>query len=78
MQGREESQWQQTVVNMPTEQMVQELVKAGYRGIYLDVVPYVQQYGDEALQTRIVELTQYLDLEPLVDSTGELYFWNIG
>lgn len=77
MQGREESQWQQAVVNMPTEQMVQELVKAGYRGIYLDAVPYVQQYGDEALQTRIVELTQYLDLEPLVDSADELYFWNI-
>lgn len=77
MQGREEAQWQQTVVNMPTEQMIQELKSVGYSGVYLDVVPYVQQYGEEGLQARITELTQYLGEEPLTDSVGELYFWKI-
>lgn len=77
MQGRDEAKWQQEVVNMPTDQMLQELTAAGYKGIYIDSVPYVQQYGDEELQIRIGELSQYLETEPLIDSAGELYFWII-
>lgn len=76
MQGREEANWQQRVAEFPTKKMLKKIRKRGYAGLYLDTVPYVQKYGDEALQARIAEITQLLG-EPLVNDNGELYFWKL-
>lgn len=76
MQGREEANWQQSVAEYPTEQMLQEIRESGYAGVYLDIVPYVQIYGEEVMQARIVEITEHLG-QPLVNDYGELYFWKL-
>ncbi len=77
MQGREEARWQEQTASLGTGDMVAELLKNGYDGIYVDVAAYNALVGEGAFDRLRDELDDLLQTEPIVDEGGSQYFWNL-
>ena len=77
MYGRSESLWQQKVAAQEAYEMIQDLLPAGYDGIYLDTLLMNRQRGEEYTQKMIADINAVLDQEPLMSSNGRICFWKI-
>lgn len=77
MQGRSEALWQENVAASDVDTMLTALIENGYGAVYLDLPLYVQQAGQEAADNICRELTEILEIQPVISNNGELYFWNL-
>jgi phosphoglycerol transferase len=72
MKGRDGDAWQRQVVAKPLSGMIEDLMFAGFSGIYLDRYGYADQGGE--LEAK---LTEILGVGPLVSSNARLAFFDL-
>jgi phosphoglycerol transferase len=72
MKGRSGDEWQARVAALPVPEMVQELVEAGFEGIYIDR----QGYADKAAEIERV-LSQIVKESPRTTRDGNLLFFDL-
>ena len=72
MKNRDGDRALQSVVGLPTEDLVKSIVFAGFEGIYVDRFGYDD--NGKAIET---ELTKLLQTEPLRSQNGRLLFYNL-
>ena len=77
MQGREEARWQQETASLGTNEMVAELLKNGYDGIYVDMAAYEGVNGEGSFASLQNGLNELLQTGPVVSADGNLYFWKL-
>lgn len=69
--GREGDLWYQQTAGMPVKQMIDELKKKGFAGIYVDK----RAYDEESFASLDASLKAELDCEPINSANGNLYFY---
>ncbi len=77
MQGREEANWQEKVAAKPIEEMIDDIVNVGYKGLYVDVNIYEALNGVGSFELLKKKLDTYLGVEPIYNGANNLYFWNM-
>ncbi len=70
IKGREVAKWQSRVAEEPPRKMVEELMRSGFRGLYIDR----RGYDDGADVEIIAALREVLRVEPIVDEGANRLF----
>ncbi len=78
MEGREEAEWQRYIESQDTETMIQLILDEGYDGIYMDKKLYSSKYGSEITEQKTMEITNYLNKDPIISTDGTMCFWSLG
>jgi len=73
MKGRESDQWHERVAALPVEGLLQVIVPAGFRGIYIDALAYTPEELEE-LQT---EIEAEIHVKPIASENETLLFYNL-
>lgn len=72
MKGRPVDMWQQKVSGLPTSEMINKLIAAGFTGIYINRNGYLDNGKNIENQ-----LTNLLDQRPLVSENNQLCFYDL-
>lgn len=73
MAGGESDVWNQYVASLPLKLMVETLVSAGFRGIYIDA----RAYEAADLKLLMDDIQTLIGVEPSVSDNGNLVFFNL-
>lgn len=72
IKGTSQDQWIRTISSLPTDQMVEKTTLAGYDGIYIDTVGYIDE-GKELKN----ELSNILGEKPIKSDLNDLIFFSL-
>ncbi len=73
VKGRESDRWNEYVSNLETQEMVDTLVSAGFRGIYIDR----RAYTVDEFETLTLNIERVTEAQALVSGDGCLIFYNL-
>lgn len=73
MKGRESDQWNEAVSLLPMDTKLDVIIRAGFRGIYVDALAYTQE---ELAQLR-QEIEFLIGAQPIFSEDGNLLFYNL-
>lgn len=71
--GTLEDRWQEVISKLPLEEKIVRLSNKGFEGIYVEGTAY----KDEELESLINNLENILGSNPIIDQTGEAYFFSM-
>ncbi len=72
MRGRKGDQWLQEVSSKPIAEMAQQIVKAGFSGVYID------RFGFEDTGANLeMELNKLTETPPIISQNGRLVFYDL-
>ncbi len=73
MKGSEGDRWSEYVSSLPIKTMLEYIIPAGFRGIYIDS----RAYTSEQLNELMSEIEAVLGEEPYISANGNLIFYNL-
>jgi len=73
MKGRESDQWHERAATLPMDDLLQVIVPAGFRGIYIDT----RAYTSEDLEKLKAGVEASIQAQPIASESGSLLFYNL-